>query len=59
MESQQVKLLVALSKRLRKEKKEESAIIFSLKEAGILGNNGKISNNYPTLKKMMGTIVAK
>ena len=51
MENNQAKLVLALAKRLKSEKKEKAKIITSFKLAGILDKNNNISKNYPTIKK--------
>jgi hypothetical protein len=59
MENNQAKLLLALAKRLKSEKKEKTKIINSFKMAGILDKNNNISKNYPTIKKAIESSSSK
>lgn len=53
MESNQVKLLALLAKKIRSEKKDKTKIVGTLKSAKILTNSGNFTNHYPNLKKLV------
>ncbi|MFN0049269.1 MAG: hypothetical protein ACKVOU_09115 [Cytophagales bacterium] len=49
MENNQAELMLALAKKLQSEKREKSSIILTLKAAGIMGEDGKFTENYSIL----------
>lgn len=59
MENNQAKLILALGKRLKAEKKVKAKVISSFKSAGILDKNIHISKNYSTIKKAIELSTAK
>ncbi len=52
MESNQLKLLSALAKRLKVEKKDKETAIASLQSAKILDKNGSFTKQYSNLEKI-------
>jgi hypothetical protein len=52
MENNQAKLLKALAKKLRGEKKTKEEILKSFVSAGILGWDSKFTENYPNLRRI-------
>jgi hypothetical protein len=59
MENNQAKLILALGKRLKAEKKVKAEVITSFKSAGILDKNTHISKNYSTIRKAIKLSAAK
>lgn len=59
MENNQAKLILALGKRLKAEKKVKAKVITSFKSAGILDKNTHISKNYSTIRKAIELSTAK
>ena len=51
MESNQVKLLASLAKRIEKEKKERKQVVSTLQSAKILTKSENFTGNYSNLKK--------
>jgi hypothetical protein len=50
--SKQAKLILALAKRLRAQKRTKEEAIASLVSSGILDKDHKFSKNYPTIRKL-------
>jgi hypothetical protein len=53
METNQIKLLKSLAKKLKKEKRERSQIILTLQAAKILTKNENFTVHYSNLKKVV------
>lgn len=53
MESNQIKLLTSLAKRIKSEKKDKVAIVTSLQSAKILTKNGNFTGHYSNLKRVI------
>ena len=51
MESNQIKLLAKLAKKIWSEKKDKNRIVGTLVSAKILTGSGNFSSHYPNLKK--------
>jgi len=53
MESNQIKLLSALAKKLKSEKKDKTKAVASLQSAKILDKNGSFTKQYRNLEKVV------
>jgi hypothetical protein len=53
MDSDQVKLLASLAKKIRTEKKDKASIVASFQSAKILTKSGNFTNHYSNLKKLV------
>lgn len=53
METNQIKLLSGLAKKIKAQKQEKSAILLSLQNAKILTKGGNLTSNYSNLKKVV------
>lgn len=53
METNQVKLLTSLAKRIKSEKKDRSKVVASLQSAKILTKNENLTGHYSNLKKVV------
>jgi hypothetical protein len=53
METNQIKLLTALAKKIKREKKERSQIILTLQAAKILTKNENFTSHYSNLKRVV------
>ncbi|WP_196939931.1 hypothetical protein [Sphingobacterium pedocola] len=56
METNQVKLLSSLAKKIKAEKKDKSTVIVSLQNAKILTKEGNLTGNYNNLKRIVSTV---
>lgn len=56
METNQIKLLSNLAKRIKSEKQDKSAVIRSLQNAKILTKEGNLTGNYRNLDKVVSSI---
>mgnify|MGYP007089158887 CR=1 FL=1 len=55
METNQVKLLTSLAKRIKSEKKDRSKVVASLQSAKILTKNENLTGHYSNLKKIVSS----
>lgn len=53
METNQVKLLTSLAKKIKTEKKDRAKVVASLQSAKILTKNEKFTNKYSNLNKVV------
>lgn len=53
METNQVKLLASLAKKIKTEKKDRAKVVASLQSAKILTKNEKFTNKYSNLNKVV------
>ncbi len=53
METNQIKLLTSLAKKIEREKKEKSQIILTFQSAKILTKSGNFTSHYSNLKKVV------
>lgn len=53
MESNQIKLLSTLAKKIKSEKKDRAKIVITLKSAKIITKDGNFTKHYSNLKKVV------
>jgi len=56
METNQIKLLSDLAKRIKSEKQDKSTVIQSLQNAKILTKEGNLTGNYSNLNKVISAV---
>ena len=56
MDTNQIKLLSSLAKKIKAEKQDKSAIIHSLAQAKILTKSGNFTGNYKNLKRVSSSV---
>ncbi len=56
MEKEQISLLLALAKRLRKEENSEKLALERLNSAGILTKEGRVTKSFPNLQRVLSTV---
>ena len=55
MKKEQTSLIVKLAKKIRNDNASKSAAIKSLSSAGIVTKNGRMTKNFPHLKRVLST----
>ena len=55
MKKEQTSLIVKLAKKIRNDNASKSATIKSLSSAGIVTKNGRMTKNFPHLKRVLST----
>lgn len=53
MKKEQTRLLLALAKKLKKENTSKESALASLSSAGILTKKGKMTKDFPNLKRVL------